>query len=149
VVLIVPKGSAKGISDFHDVTTDKVTLVALGNSDVPVGQYSQQIYTNLGLWEDLQKSNKVTYGSNVKEVLAHVASGAVDCGIVYGTDAATEPNVTVAAPAPAGSHPPITYPAAILKGTANQAAAEAFVKFLKGPESKQVFERIGFAIPAN
>jgi molybdate transport system substrate-binding protein len=149
VVLIVPKGSTKGISDFNDLFTSKVSLVAIGNSDVPVGQYTQEIYTNLGKWADLQNSGKVTYGSNVKEVLSHVASAAVDAGIVYGTDAATESGVTVAAAAPAGSHAPITYPAAIVKGTANQAAAEAFVKYLKGTEATQVFERIGFAKPAN
>jgi molybdate transport system substrate-binding protein len=147
VVLIVPKGAAKGINDFRDLLTDKVSLAALGNSDVPVGQYSEQIYTNLGLWADLQKSGKVTYGSNVKEVLAHVASGAVDCGIVYGTDAASESNVSVAAFAPAGSHPPVTYPAAIIKGCANQAAAEAFMQYLKGTEASRVFEKIGFAKP--
>jgi molybdate transport system substrate-binding protein len=149
VVLIVPKGSKKGINNFNDVFTDKVKLVAIGNFDVPVGQYTRDIYTSLGKWEDLQKSGKVTYGSNVKEVLSHVASGAVDCGIVYGTDAATQKNVTVVASAPAGSHPPVIYPAAIVKGTANQAAAENFVKFLKGPQARKVFERIGFAIPAN
>jgi molybdate transport system substrate-binding protein len=147
VVLIVPKGSTKGINDFNDVLTNKVTLIAIGNSDVPVGQYTQEIYTSLGKWADLQKSGKVTYGSNVKEVLSHVASGAVDCGTVYVTDVTSD--VTIVASAPAGTYQPVTYPAAILKGTGNQAAAEAFVKFLKGTESKQVFERIGFAIPAN
>jgi molybdate transport system substrate-binding protein len=149
VVLIVPKGSKKGIKDFNDLLTSKVALAAIGNSDVPVGQYTQEIYTNLGKWDELKNSGKVTYGSNVKEVLAHVASAAVDCGIVYGTDAATQKNVLVAAAAPAGSHAPIVYPAAIVKGTKNQAAAEDFVKFLKGPQAKKVFERIGFAIPAN
>ncbi|MDR1893375.1 MAG: molybdate ABC transporter substrate-binding protein [Spirochaetales bacterium] len=149
VVLIVPQGSTKGISDFRDILTDKVSLAAIGNSDVPVGQYSQEIYTNLGLWDALRNSGKITYGSNVKEVLSHVESAAVDCGIVYGTDAATAQGVLVVAQAPAGSHRPITYPAAILNVNQNQAAAEAFVAFLKGPQARAVFERIGFAIPAN
>jgi molybdate transport system substrate-binding protein len=145
VVLVVPLNSTKNISDFKDVTTDKVSLVALGNSDVPVGQYSKEIYTNLGLWNALEASKKVTYGSNVKEVLAHVESGAVDCGIVYVTDVTK--GVKIVAAAPAGSYQPITYPAAIMKGVQNQKAAEAFVAFLKGQESRKVFERIGFAIP--
>jgi molybdate transport system substrate-binding protein len=148
VVLIVPKGkNSKGIDDFADVVTDKVSLVALGNSDVPVGQYSQEIYTNLGIWEKLNSMSKVSFASNVKEVLVQVAAGAVDCGIVYGTDAATSNGVEVAANAPEGSHRPIVYPAAILKRVKDEAAAKAFVEFLKGEESTNVFESIGFAIP--
>jgi molybdate transport system substrate-binding protein len=147
IVLITPPNSTKNISDFRDVLTDKVVLVALGNSDVPVGQYSKEIYTNLGIWDALERSGKISYGSNVKEVLSHVESGAVDCGIVYGTDAATSRGVRVAASAPENSHRPITYPAAILKGVKNRSAANAFIAFLKGPEAAGVFERIGFARP--
>jgi molybdate transport system substrate-binding protein len=149
IVLIVPKGkNPKGISDFKDVMTDKVSLLALGNSDVPVGQYSQEIYTNLGVWEQLNRMSKITFASNVKEVLVQVAAGAVDCGIVYSTDAATSGGVEIAAEAPAGSHRPIVYPAAILKRTKDEAAAKAFVEFLKGDAAKGVFKAIGFAIPA-
>jgi molybdate transport system substrate-binding protein len=149
VVLIVPKGgNPKGIHDFADVASDKVSLVSLGNSDVPVGQYSEEIYKNLGLWEKLNQMSKITFASNVKEVLVQVAAGAVDCGIVYGTDAATSDGVEVVAPAPAGSHSPIVYPAAVLKNTKNEAAARAFAEFLKGKESAGIFESIGFSIPA-
>jgi molybdate transport system substrate-binding protein len=149
VVLIVPKGkNPKGIDRFSDVATDKVSIVALGNSDVPVGQYSQEIYTHLGLWEKLNAMSKITFAGNVKEVLVQVAAAAVDCGVVYGTDAATSQNVEVVASAPEGSHRPIVYPAAILRGVKDKAAATAFVEFLKGDESTNVFKRIGFAIPA-
>ena len=148
VVLIVPKGvNPKKIDDFRDVVTDKVFLLALGNSDVPVGQYSEEIYTNLGLWDELKGMKKTTYGSNVKEVLSQVAAGAVDCGIVYSTDAATNGGVEVVAEAPADSHKPITYPAAILNNPADEAASRAFVEFLKDPEASGVFTAIGFAIP--
>jgi molybdate transport system substrate-binding protein len=148
VVLIVPKGkNSKGIGDFRDVVTDKVSLVALGNSDVPVGQYSQEIYTNLGIWEQLGAMSKVTFASNVKEVLVQVAAGAVDCGIVYSTDAATSDGVEVVAQAPANSHRPITYPAAILKRVRDEPAARAFVEFLKGDAAAGVFKSIGFALP--
>jgi molybdate transport system substrate-binding protein len=149
VVLIVPKGkNPKGIDDFADVVTDKVSIVALGNSDVPVGQYSQEIYTNLGIWERLNLMSKITFASNVKEVLVQVAAAAVDCGIVYGTDAASSNGVDVVAQAPAGSHRPIVYPAAILNRVKDEAAARTFVEFLKGDESTKVFASIGFAIPA-
>ncbi|MDR2180456.1 MAG: molybdate ABC transporter substrate-binding protein [Synergistaceae bacterium] len=149
VVLIVPKGrNPKGIDSFADVITDKVSLVALGNSDVPVGQYSQEIYTHLGLWDKLGGMSKITFASNVKEVLVQVAANAVDCGIVYGTDAATSEGVEVVASAPEGSHRPIVYPAAILSRAKDKDAARAFVEFLKGEESTNVFRSIGFSIPA-
>ena len=148
VVLIVPKGvNPKGIGDFKDVATDKVALVALGNSDVPVGQYSQEIYANLGFWDQLNSEQKISFASNVKEVLSQVAAGAVDCGIVYSTDAATSDGVEIVARAPEGSHRPIVYPAAILRRTKNEDKAKAFVGFLKGEVSAGVFEGIGFAIP--
>jgi molybdate transport system substrate-binding protein len=149
VVLIIPKGkNPKGIGSFEDAATDKVFLMSLGNSDVPVGQYSEEIFTKLGLWDKIKAASKITFASNVKEVLAHVAAGAVDCGVVYSTDAATAPQVEIVAAAPEGSHTPITYPAAILKAAPNQAAAQAFIDFLKGGEATDVFKRIGFAIPA-
>jgi molybdate transport system substrate-binding protein len=149
VVLIVPTGrNPKGIDSFADVVTDKVSLVALGNSDVPVGQYSQEIYTSLGLWDKLNAMSKITFASNVKEVLVQVAANAVDCGVVYGTDAATSGGgVEIVASAPEGSHRPIVYPAAILKRVKDEAAAKAFIEFLKEEESANVFKTIGFAIP--
>ncbi|MDL2297668.1 molybdate ABC transporter substrate-binding protein [Synergistaceae bacterium OttesenSCG-928-D05] len=149
VVMIVPKGvNPKDINDFKDVATDKVKLIALGNSDVPVGQYSEEIYKNLGLWEQINKESKITFASNVKEVLSQVAAGAVDCGIVYGTDAATSKAVDVVAKAPADSHKPIVYPAAIMKKAKDADAAKAFIAFLKGPEASAAFEAVGFVIPA-
>ncbi len=149
IVMVVPKGhNPKGINDFKDVMTDKVRLIALGNSDVPAGQYAAEVYTNLGLWDKLKEMNKISYAGNVKEVLSQVAAGAVDCGIVYSTDAATSNGVDIAAEAPKGSYKPITYPAAILKGTKNEKAAKAFIEYLKGDASVKIFKSIGFAIPA-
>lgn len=148
VVLVVPKGhNPKGINDFKDAVTDKVFIIALGNYDVPVGQYSIEIYKSLGLWDKLTKANKISYASNVKEVLSQVAAGAVDCGIVYSTDAATSKAVEIVAEAPKGSHKPIVYPAAVLNRTKNKEAAIAFSKFLQGTECSKIFKSIGFTIP--
>lgn len=147
VVLIVPEGSDRGIASFEDVATDKVGLIALGNSDVPVGQYSQDIFTYLGVWDALNAQSKITFGTNVKEVLAQVEAGAVDCGVVYVSDAATGKGITVVAAAPEGSHKPVHYPAAVLKGSANPEAAEAFLNYLKGDECTKVFTDIGFLVP--
>lgn len=149
VVLIVPQGSDKGIASFDDIATDKVSLIALGNADVPVGQYSQDVFTFLGVWDQLNSDQKITFGSNVKEVLSHVEAAAVDCGVVYISDAATATGVTVVAQAPEGSHKPVNYPAAVLKQSAQPEAAQAFLDFLKTEECAKIFTDIGFGIPAN
>ena len=80
VVLIQPKDAKTEISSFEDVATDKVSMVAIGNADVPVGQYTEQIYKNLGLWD--QVAAKANLATNVRQVLDWVATNNVDCGIV-------------------------------------------------------------------
>lgn len=145
VVLIVPAGkNTKGIGDFRDVVTDKVFLLVLGNSDVPVGQYSEEIFKNLGVWDELMSLKKTTFASNVREVLSQVSSGAVDCGVVYSTDAAVDPGVEVVADAPSGTHAPITYPAAMLKSVEDEDASAAFFNYLKSDEAKSVLAAYGF-----
>ena len=147
VVLITPSGNPEGLTSFEDVGTDKVKLIALGNSDVPVGQYSEEIFTNMGIWDELNADGKITFGSNVKEVLAQVEEGAVDCGVVYSTDAATSEKVDVVATAPEGTHKPIVYPAAVLKNAPNAEKANEFLAYLKTDACADVFESVGFAIP--
>jgi len=146
VVLIAPEGNPSGVTSFEDAATDKVSLIALGNSDVPVGQYSSEIFTSIGIWEQLMSDQKITYGTNVKEVLAQVIEGAVDCGVVYSTDAAGAA-VEVVASAPSGSHKDITYPAAVLAVSDDIEAAEAFLSYLATDECTEVFESAGFIIP--
>lgn len=147
IVLIAPEGNPEGLASFEDVGTDKVKLIALGNSDVPVGQYSEEIFTNTGIWDELNADGKITFGSNVKEVLAQVEEGAVDCGVVYSTDAATSEKVDVVATAPEGTHKPIVYPAAVLKNAPNAEKANEFLAYLKTDACADVFESVGFAIP--
>lgn len=147
VTLVVPEGNPAGISSFDDVATDKVKLIALGNSDVPVGQYSEEIFTAMGVWDQLNANQKITFGTNVKEVTSQVAEAAVDCGVVYGTDAYSA-GLEVVAEAPDGTHKPVVYPAAVLNTTKNGDAARAFLEFLKGDECSAVFESVGFSIPA-
>ena len=146
VTLVVPEGNPAGISSFDDVATDKVKLIALGNSDVPVGQYSEEIFTSMGVWDQLNAGQKITFGTNVKEVTSQVAEAAVDCGVVYGTDAYSA-GLEVVAEAPDGTHKPVIYPAAVLNTTKNGDAAKAFLEFLKGDECSAVFESVGFSIP--
>ena len=140
--------SSADIASFEDLTTDKVSLIALGNSDVPVGQYSEEILTTLGIWDKLQ--SKVSFCGNVKEVLSQVSMGSVDCGIVYATDAATTDKVSVVASASADMmKTPVVYPAAVLKETGNSEAAQAFLNFLLTDEAKDAFIKAGFTYLAD
>lgn len=146
VVLVVPEGNPAGVASFDDVATDKVALIALGNSDVPVGQYSQEIFTSLGLWDQLNADQKITFGTNVKEVTSQVHEAAVDCGVVYGTDAWSA-GLEVVAQAPEGTHKPVVYPAAVLNITRQEAEAKAFLDYLKSDACAEIFKGVGFSIP--
>lgn len=145
IVLIVPKDSTLELTSFEDVGGDKVKTVALGEPEgVPVGQYSEQVFTNLGIL-DIVKT-KANYGSDVKQVLTWVESGEVDCGVVYSTDAKASEGVLVICEAPEGSHEEIIYPAAVLGSSTSPDAAKAFLDFLSSDEAVSVFEEYGFTM---
>jgi molybdate transport system substrate-binding protein len=144
VVLIVPKDSTADIKSFEDVATDKVSMVAVGESSVPVGQYTEEVYTSLNLWDKVKA--KANFGSDVRAVLSWVESGDVDCGIVYATDAASTDKVKVVCEAPEGSHKTVVYPAAVLKNSTHAEEAKAFVDFLSSDEAVSIFETAGFTM---
>ena len=148
VTLCVPEGSAKGIESF-DALAEALkagdVLLAMGNSDVPVGQYIQKILAYYELSEEeLANAGCITYGTNVKEVTTQVSEGSVDCGVIYCTDAfsAGLTIVDYATPEMCGQ---IIYPAAVLKTAQNPDAAKAFLDYLTGPEATAVFENVGFS----
>ena len=143
VVLAVPDGNPKGIESFADLGTDKLSLLALGNEDVPVGQYSEEILTNLGMLDQLEQENKITYGSNVKEVTTQVSEAAADAGIIYATDAYSA-GLSAVAQADDTMCKQVIYPAAVLNISENQDAAEAFLDYLKTDDCMKVFEEVGF-----
>ena len=117
----------------------------MGNADVPVGQYTQKIFDYYDLSEEaLAQAGCITYGSNVKEVTTQVSEGAVDCGIIYSTDAHSA-GLTVVDTATAEMCGQVIYPAAVLNISKNPEAAQAFLDFLTGEEASQVFEAVGFA----
>ncbi len=142
-VLAVPEGNPAGIASFEDLGTDKLKLLALGNEDVPVGQYSIEILNTLGILEKLEADNKITYGSNVKEVTTQVSEATADAGIIYATDAYSAGLDSVAE---AGSDlcKPAIYPAAVMKESAHPAEAQAFLDYLQTDECMEVFEEVGF-----
>jgi molybdate transport system substrate-binding protein len=118
--------------------------LALADAQVPAGRYAQQALTRLGVWD--QVSGRVAAGDSVRAALALVARGEAPLGIVYATDAMSEPKVRVVATFPATSHVPITYPVAVLKSSRSPEAA-AFRAFLLSPEAQAVFHRYGFTTP--
>lgn len=143
VVLAVPDDNPVQIRSFADLGTDKLTLLCIGNEDVPVGAYSEEILTTLGLLETLEQSGKITYGSNVKEVTTQVKEGTVDAGIIYDTDACSA-DLLVVDEAGQDLCSPVIYPAAVMKNTANEDAARAFLRYLQSEKAMEIFKSVGF-----
>ena len=148
VALAVPEGNPKNINSYDDLAAglkDGTVLLAMGNADVPVGQYTQKIFAFYGLNEDeLASAGVLTYGSNVKEVTTQVSEAAVDCGIIYATDAFSA-GLTVVDTATAEMCGQVIYPAAVLNITKHETEAKAFLDYLTGPEASAVFEAAGFS----
>ena len=145
VVLAVAEGSGKGIDSFDKLAellkSGGVTL-AIGNEDVPVGQYTKKIFAYYEIDEAAIAAN-LTYGSNVKEVTTAVSEGTVDCGIIYASDAYSA-GLTVAAEATADMCGQVIYPAAVLNTSAQQEAAAAFLAYLQTAEASAEFEKVLF-----
>ncbi|MBQ9661900.1 MAG: molybdate ABC transporter substrate-binding protein [Oscillospiraceae bacterium] len=148
VVLAVPEGNPKGIESFDqlaELLSAGDVFLAMGNSDVPVGQYTQKILAYYGLDEEaLAKAGAITYGTNVKEVTTQVSEASVDCGIVYATDAFSA-GLEIADAATAEMCGQVIYPAAVLNISKNPEAAQAFLDYLTGEEATAVFESVGFS----
>ena len=148
VVLVVPDGNPKGIESFDqlaELLKSGDVLMAMGNSDVPVGQYTQKILAWYELSEDeLAAAGKITYGSNVKEVTTQVSEASVDCGVVYCTDAFSA-GLTVVEGATAEMCGQVIYPAAVLNVSTHPEAAQSFLDYLTTDEAMAVFEAVGFS----
>lgn len=148
VVLVVPEGNPKGIEGFDDLAAklaDGSVLMAMGNSDVPVGQYTQKILAYYKLDETaLANAGTITYGTNVKEVTTQVSEGSVDCGIVYCTDAFSA-GLTVVDSATKDMCGQVIYPAAVMKNAKHADAAKAFIEYLQSDAAMKVFENVGFS----
>lgn len=148
LVLVAPKDSTASIT----IAKDFPLLAALGAdgklamasvASVPAGKYGKAALTSLGVWTAVEP--RVAQADNVRAALAFVAKGEAPFGIVYGTDAKAEPAVKVVATFPEDSHPPIVYPVARLKTSANP-DAKTFLDWLISPEARPSFEAQGFAI---
>lgn len=152
VTLVVPEGNPKNIQSFDDLATHLQAgdiLMVMGNSDVPVGQYTQKILAYYNLDEEaLASAGTITYATNVKEVTSQVSAGSADCGVIYQTDAYSA-GLTVVDSATKDMCGRVVYPAAATKAAPNPEGARAFLDFLKGDEATADFQEVGFTPLAN
>ena len=148
VVLCVPEGSDKGIDSFDALAEHlkaQDILFCMGNSDVPVGQYTQKILAYYDLDEEaLAAAGVITYGSNVKEVTTQITEASVDAGVVYCTDAFSA-GLTPVDEATKEMCGQVIYPAAVLKAAPNAEVAKEFLAYLQTDRAATVFEGVGFS----
>lgn len=148
VTLVTPEGNPKEITSFDDLAErlrEGDILLCMGNSDVPVGQYTQKILAFYGLDEaELAQKGCITYGTNVKEVTTQVMEASVDCGVIYGTDAYSA-GLTPLDSATAEMCGQVIYPAAVMTGSAHPELAKEFLTYLTSEEAMAVFQSVGFA----
>lgn len=145
VTLVVPEGNPAAIKTFDELAQRLQAgdvLLAMGNSDVPVGQYTQKIFAYYNL-DEAALASCLSYGTNVKEVTTQVSEGAVDCGIVYKTDAYSA-GLEVVDSATKDMCGEVVYPAAVTKAAPQAEAARAYLEFLKGSDASACFEEVGF-----
>ena len=151
VVLVVPENNPKNINSFDDLKSELESgdvLLAMGNSDVPVGQYTQKILQYWGLDEKaLADAGEITYGSNVKEVTTQVSEGSADCGVVYYTDAYSA-GLKIVGEATEEMCGKTIYPAAVMKNSEHPEQAQEFLAYLNSDAAAKVFEKVGFAAVA-
>jgi len=147
LALIAPASSRGGLSVVRGMPLARALgsgRLAMAAPEVPAGKYGQAALTSLGVWPSVE--GKTVRGENVRTALMFVARGEAPFGVVYDTDAKVEPKVRIVGLFPAGSHPAIVYPGALVAGRSSPEAA-AFLAYLKGPEAGRVFAKFGFTRP--
>ncbi|MFF2853434.1 molybdate ABC transporter substrate-binding protein [Peribacillus sp. NPDC058002] len=141
LVLVVPKGSDKGIESIEDLT--KFTKISIGTPEsVPAGQYAKQTLEKLNLWKEIEE--KLVYAKDVRQVLTYVETGNVDAGLVYKTDAKSSSKVDIVTTAKEDLHDPIIYPVGVIKESSHPKEAQLFYEYLQNKDSMKVFEKYGF-----
>jgi molybdate transport system substrate-binding protein len=145
LTLIVPKDSTLNIKDFKDLTREDIKKIGAGAPEsVPAGQYARDVFKYMNITDAIKE--KLVFGTDVRAVLTYVETGNVDAGIVYKTDALISDKIKIVATAPAGSHEPIVYPAALLTHAAQPKMAAKFYAYLTSADGKKVFEKYGFSV---
>ncbi|MBO0752101.1 MAG: molybdate ABC transporter substrate-binding protein [Bradyrhizobiaceae bacterium] len=147
IVLIAPRDSAANTrieKGFDLAAILKGGRLAMGNVDaVPAGKYGKAALEKLGAWDGVK--DHIAQAESVRAALLLVSRGETPLGIVYQTDAASDPGVRIVGTFPQDTHPPIIYPVALTKDSHNPDAAE-FLKYLRSPAARSAFERQGFTV---
>jgi molybdate transport system substrate-binding protein len=147
IVLIAPRDSTVTVKiapGFDLAAALKGGRLSMGNVDaVPAGKYGKAALEKLGAWDGVK--DRIAQAESVRAALLLVSRGETPLGIVYQTDAASEPGVKIIGTFPDGSHPPIIYPVALTKDSSNASAAD-FLKYMRSPAAKPAFERQGFTV---
>jgi molybdate transport system substrate-binding protein len=145
LVLIIPSNSTLKITDFTSLTNSDVKKISVGEPrSVPVGQYTEEVFTNLGIMAQVKP--KLVYANTVRNVLAAVETGNVDAGVVFTTDAQITDKVKVVVTADSNLHSPIVYPMAVLNNSKNPEAAKTFTQYLTSDSAKTIFKKYGFGL---
>lgn len=149
LVLVAPADAARPV--VLEKGTDLAALLGpsgrLATGDpqhVPVGIYAQRALTWMGQWDAVQP--RLARADSVRSALLLVERGEAPLGIVYATDAAITTGVKVVGTFPAESHPPVTYPFALLRRAEGNPQARALLDFLRGPEAADTYRRYGFRV---
>jgi len=144
LVVIAPQESPLKIASAEDLAKPALARIAMADPEsVPAGKYAKAWLEKKGLWSDAFKA-RILSTADVRAALAAVASGNVDAGVVYKTDAAISPKVKVLYAVPEGETPKISYPIAVMAHSAHAKAARTAAQYLEGAEARVVFERFGF-----
>jgi molybdate transport system substrate-binding protein len=146
VVLVFPSDAKASVISFSQLRSESIRTIAVGNpKTVPAGRYAEEVFSYYKMLDAIQA--KLIFTGNVRQVLDYVARREVDAGVVYSTDAiARAKEVEIVATAPGQSHRPVVYPIAVVKGTKNVAAAEAFISLVASDEGKKILKKYGFAV---
>ncbi|HMH39790.1 MAG TPA: molybdate ABC transporter substrate-binding protein [Gaiellaceae bacterium] len=145
LIVLVPRSNPAHITTVYDLRREGIKLV-IGDRTVPIGSYTRQILDALGITTDVTK-NVVSQETDVKGIVTKVALGEVDAGFVYLTDAKPVASRTRSIALPAWAQPPIRYELAVVKASANVAAAKAFLKKVTSKHGRQLLSKAGFGLP--
>jgi molybdate transport system substrate-binding protein len=144
VVLVKPTHSTFPLQTLPDLQKKEITKVAIGNpKTVPAGRYAQEALRHFNLWDTIK--DKLVFAENVRQVLDYVARNEVDAGLVYSTDAMVRSKeVKVVMTLPEGSHRPVVYPIAVIKGTKVETLSREFVDFVISTGGQRILSQYGF-----
>lgn len=145
VVVIAEKDSDVTLSTIEDLPNASFTNFAMGHTEsMPLGRYAKEAFENANIWDEME--DKLVFGSDVRQVLSYVEQGNAELGVVFTTDTVTSDKVKVVLEVDPSLHGPIIYPAAIVKETKNETAANAYLQFLKDEKGRAILESFGFIV---